>query len=275
MAGKRDKDVVRQSDDICETIRQIFGFPIFSKGIEELLKEIEKKQKKKEKIWLATVNPEFVMEARYDPKFRNILNSTWLNVPDGVGIVWARRVLSQKSGRIWRGLRVGGEVLKGGGREDLIPGVELMDRLCQMAAKNGQTVYFFGGWENRAQKTAHFFKKKYPKLKVVGFKAENFDFKIETDFLFVAYGMRKQEEWIEANLKKLKVGLVMGVGRSFDYFSGELPRAPESWRQRGLEWLYSLFRQPGRWRRQLRLPQFIWLVLRSHLETEFPVSNQD
>jgi N-acetylglucosaminyldiphosphoundecaprenol N-acetyl-beta-D-mannosaminyltransferase len=73
--------------------------------------------------------------------------------------------------------------------------------------------------------------------------------------------MKKQEEWIEANLNKLNVRVVMGVGRSFDYYSGELKRAPKWVRKMGLEWLFSLIKEPKRWRRQLALPKFIGTVL--------------
>ena len=86
--------------------------------------------------------------------------------------------------------------------------------------------------------------------------------RFKPDMLFVAYGMKKQEEWIEKNIEKLKVGVVMGVGRSFDYYSGDLKRAPKIWCDMGLEWLYSLLKEPKRWRRQLALPKFVWRVMR-------------
>jgi N-acetylglucosaminyldiphosphoundecaprenol N-acetyl-beta-D-mannosaminyltransferase len=73
--------------------------------------------------------------------------------------------------------------------------------------------------------------------------------------------MKKQEFWIDDNFDKLKVKVVMGVGRSFDYFSGDLKRAPSWVRKMGLEWLYSLYKEPKRWRRQLVLPMFVWKVL--------------
>ena len=82
------------------------------------------------------------------------------------------------------------------------------------------------------------------------------------DILLVAYGMKKQEFWINDNLEKLDVGLVMGVGRSFDYYSGDLKRAPEGLRKMGMEWFYSLVKEPKRFKRQLVLPKFIWKVLR-------------
>lgn len=276
---EKEKQERSNYDSFSVISRYIFKFPIFGRGMKSLLKEIEKKVVLEEKLWIATVNPEFVIAANSDLKFRNMLNMTWLNVPDGVGLVWAIEWKSKKAESFcksfWQPIEVGLRILGGDYRKTLITGVELMDQLCQMAADQGKTVYFLGGWEDRAKKTAEYFMKKYPGLSVVGYKDENFDFETKADFLFVAYGMKKQEEWIYANLKRLKVKLVMGVGRSFDYFSGELARAPESWRHRGLEWLYSLIRQPSRLKRQLRLPKFIWLVARSHPKIEFPGSDQD
>jgi N-acetylglucosaminyldiphosphoundecaprenol N-acetyl-beta-D-mannosaminyltransferase len=161
----------------------------------------------------------------------------------------------------YRPLKWGGEILKGKHKDNLITGADLMDKMCQLAEEKKKTVYFFGGWGDRAKKTAEFFLKKYPKLMVVGFTDENFNIKTEADFLFVARGMKKQEEWIDNHFDKLRVKVVMGVGRSFDYYSGELKRAPEKVRKMGLEWLYSLFKEPKRWKRQLELPKFILKVL--------------
>ena len=74
--------------------------------------------------------------------------------------------------------------------------------------------------------------------------------------------MKKQEFWIDKNLPNLDVGLVMGVGRSFDYYSGDLERAPGWVRKVGMEWFYSLVKEPKRFKRQLVLPKFIFKVLR-------------
>ena len=52
----------------------------------------------------------------------------------------------------------------------------------------------------------------------------------------------------------------MGVGGSFDVVAGRIARAPQTIRRLGLEWLYRLLKEPWRWRRQLALPRFVWLV---------------
>ena len=56
-------------------------------------------------------------------------------------------------------------------------------------------------------------------------------------------------------------GLMIGLGGSLDVLAGDVPRAPERWRRRGLEWLYRLVRQPWRLKRILFLPLFVLEVL--------------
>ncbi len=245
----------------------LFGVSLFGRGIGEVLKLIEEEGLKtgKKPYWIATVNTEFVMETQKDRRFLDLLQKkTNLNVVDAIGLIWAKEVLKERKreGKRWlKALRVGVEIIKGKHRNDLVPGVDLVDRMCQLAEKKDKSVFFFGGWDDRSRKTAKFFKNKYPKLKIAGYRAEDFDFKTKADFLFVARAMKKQEMWIEDNIDKLKVKVVMGVGRTFDYYSGELSRAPLRLRKMGLEWLYSLYKEPKRWRRQLVLPKFIWKVL--------------
>jgi len=244
--------------DFTGIYHNMYGISLFGSKIDVLLNEliaVVKKERKKP-FWIATVNPEFVMKTIEDKAFFEILQQTDLNVIDGIGLVWA--ILVKNGGNP---IKVGWEIIRGGHREELIPGVELMEGLCKEASKNNLSVYFYGGWGDRAERTADYMVNKYLGLKVIGYSDEKFDFETKADILFVARGMKKQEEWINNNLEKLKVGLVMGVGRSFDYFSGDLQRAPEVVRKMGFEWLYSLYKEPQRWRRQLALPKFVWKML--------------
>jgi N-acetylglucosaminyldiphosphoundecaprenol N-acetyl-beta-D-mannosaminyltransferase len=236
---------------------QMWGITLFGRGMKEVLKMAEAKLMGKEKnYWIATVNPEFMMVAEKNPEFKGILERTSLNVVDGIGLIWAKKVREGKGA-----FRTGVEILRGKYKEELVTGADLMDKLCGLSEAKKKTVYFYGGWNDRSKRSAEYFLKKYPKLKVAGYRAEDFDFKTEVDILFVARAMKKQEEWIDQNLDKLKTKIVMGLGRSFDYYSGDLKRAPKWMRKMGLEWLYSLYKEPRRWRRQLALPQFIRKVL--------------
>ena len=83
------------------------------------------------------------------------------------------------------------------------------------------------------------------------------------DIVLVAYGAPRQEFWVDRNLDRLDAGVGIGVGGSFDYLSGRVPRAPAWMRRVGVEWLYRLARQPWRARRMAVLPLFAFEVLRS------------
>jgi N-acetylglucosaminyldiphosphoundecaprenol N-acetyl-beta-D-mannosaminyltransferase len=248
------------------TVREIIGFDLFGRDKSSLLRLIESDIEKKRKIWIATVNTEFVMLSKRDKSFLKLLESkTTYNVIDGIGLIWALKVIEVNGfiSRFVKAFWVGVEILRGGMRSNLITGADLLDDLCRMAAEKGLTVYFYGGWDDRSAKSASFFLKKYPKLKVVGARAEDFDFKTKVDFLFVCRAMGKQEKWIDDNFDKLNCKLVIGLGRTFDYYSGKLPRAPRWMQKMGLEWLFTLIVDTKRWRRQLALPKFIWMVLNS------------
>jgi len=253
------------------------------RGKQGVLKFLESGKYKKP-WWIATVNPEFMVKARKDREFLNILEKTDMNVVDGIGIIWAKELLNRAKNqdegkgfeigkfgkRLIAGVEVGLGVLAGKYRNRLVAGSKLMDDICQLAVQKNEKVFFLGGFEERALKTQKFFEKKYKGLmarscsgkgRVSNEEVLRQINEFKPDYLFVAYGMKKQEEWIDKNIDLIKVGVVMGVGRSFDYYSGELKQAPEEWRRIGLEWLYSLIQEPKRWKRQLALPEFIWKVL--------------
>ena len=84
------------------------------------------------------------------------------------------------------------------------------------------------------------------------------------DVLFVALGNPKQELWMGRNRAKLDVGVMIGVGGTFNFIAGKVKRAPK-WMQRcGLEWIYRILQEPGRlWRRYAYgLFKFSWLSFR-------------
>jgi N-acetylglucosaminyldiphosphoundecaprenol N-acetyl-beta-D-mannosaminyltransferase len=249
---------------------EIFDIRLFGSDMDQVLKIIDgwivSKAKKR---WIATVNPEFVMKSTNDDNFKSLLEKTDLNVVDGIGLIWAKK-LNGKSfmGRMLSGIKIGGEILKGRHKGELITGVDLMSELCLLAAKKKYKVFFLGGFGDRAKRTMKYFEKYKIEMDYCSgeprFSNEEVLEKInefKPDILFVAYGMKKQEEWIDQNRNKVDFGVVVGVGRSFDYYSGDLKRAPKVWRKMGMEWLYSLIKEPKRFKRQLELPKFVWKVL--------------
>jgi N-acetylglucosaminyldiphosphoundecaprenol N-acetyl-beta-D-mannosaminyltransferase len=212
------------------------------------------------KTFLITANPEFVMLAREDPAVRATAERADAVVPDGVGIVLASHIL--------------GRPLPGRAR-----GRELVTRLAETAARLEMSIYLLGAREGVAARAAESLRRSYPRLRIAGTfagspaPAEDPELVARVnealpDILLIAYGMPHQELWIARNLPRLgsRLKVVMGVGGAFDYLAGEAPLPPEWMARAGLEWLWRLWTQPWRWRRQLAaLPLFLLLVLRERL----------
>ncbi len=201
---------------------------------------------------IATVNTEFIMAAQKDVEFRNVLNSTALNLPDGIGVIWAAR----RQGHRLR---------------ERVAGSDLVELAAQRAAQDGWKLYLLGAAEGVAQRAADVWQSRYPGVNIVGTFGGSPRIEEEAsiveriraaapDVLFVAYGAPAQDKWIARNLSLLNVPVCMGVGGALDFVAGVKRRAPR-WMQRlGLEWLHRLIRQPWRWRRMLALPRFVWRV---------------
>lgn len=198
------------------------------------------------KRFIATPNPEFLVQADSNPEFKKVLNRADLAIPDGVGL--------KISGRI----------------KNTTTGVDLMEELCQAGNDLGFSIGLIGGRDRVAIKTKDCLQKRYPKLKIVFAEGgpevdgegngQSTNSISKVDILFVAFGMIKQELWINKNLENLPVKIAMGVGGAFDYLSGQVPRAPKLLRQLGLEWLFRLIIQPWRIKRQLALIKFVYLM---------------
>ncbi len=209
---------------------------------------------------IATVNPEFILAARYQPDFARVLAQTDLNLPDGANLVRAARGLS-------RPLR------------ERVAGIDFVWQIVGRAAERDWKIFLLGAREGVAVEAAAKLRERYTRLKIVGTWAGSPDPREEAELvrrvnasaaqiLFVAYGAPAQDLWIARNRGQLapNVRVAMGVGGAFDFIAGRVPRAPV-WMQRvGLEWLFRLARQPWRIRRQLRLIEFAWLVARERLE---------
>lgn len=233
----------------------ILGLPVSRVTYDEWLALIER--------WVAesgpprhvcTINPEMVMIAQRDSIFRGILRRAALTVPDGVGLLWAARRLGQPL-------------------PERVTGSDGVPRIAERAAHKGWRLFLLGAAEGVAEKAAAALRARYPGVQITGVYAgspapEEEDEIVArinrsgADILFVAYGAPEQDKWIARNLPRLKVHMAMGVGGSFDFLAGVVPRAPQWMRRFGLEWLFRLYLQPWRIWRMMRLPRFVLAVLR-------------
>ena len=235
----------------------ILGVPIHRLSEEETLRRLEEMALSGTPHHVMTVNPEFVMMARENEEFRNVLVHADLALPDGMGILWASRIL--------------GRPLK-----ERIAGVDIVTRFAGVAARKGIRTFLLGAAEGVAEKVAALHVAANPGLGIAGTFAGSPSPADEEDIcrrigaahphaLFVAYGPPRQDLWIARTRERLRVPLAIGVGGTFDFIAGVVPRAP-LWMQRGgLEWLYRLMKEPRRWRRMLSLPRFAAAVIGTRL----------
>lgn len=225
--------------------KYILGIGITDETKENILEYILRGLKNRdEKYYIVTPNPEILVYTYKHPKFKEIINNARLALPDGIGVIWAGKIL-------------------GNNFIEKVTGTDLLENLCFKVSRQPITVGFLGGRGKIAERTAECLIAKYPGLKVVLASPNwNFGRLPHVDLLFVAYGFPKQEEWMSENLHKLPVRVAMGVGGAFDYISSEITRAPVFIRKSGFEWLFRLIIQPWRIKRQLALLEFVWLVLK-------------
>ena len=221
----------------------ILGVRIHAVTMAETLAWIEAAVAARAPRQICTSNPEFLMTARRDREFFEVLNRADLVVPDGVGLLMAAR---------WLGARL----------PERVAGSDLIYRIAERAAQRGWGIYFLGAGEGVAARTAAKLRAIYPELRVAGTfagspKIEDEDAIVarvraaRPDILLVAYGAPQQDKWIARNRERLGALVSIGVGGSFDFVMGEARRAPVWIRRLGLEWLHRVGRQPWRARRIL------------------------
>ena len=179
-----------------------------------------------------------------DPKLAEIVNACPLINADGASIVWAAKQL---------GIPL----------SERVTGIDLFQSLVQLAADKGYKIYLFGAKEDVVVKVKTIFEKRYPGIKIVGYRNGYFSEVDEpqivsdmassgADMMFVAFSSPKKEYWVNKYLDQLNIPFVMGVGGSFDVVAGVTDRAPKWMQDHGLEWFYRFVQEPGRlWKRYI------------------------
>ena len=192
--------------------------------------------------WLITANLDFLRRYYKEPRMQVLYSQADLRVADGMPLVWAA-------------------YLQGTPLPERIAGASLLRPLAQRAARDGRSIYFLGGNGNSAEGAADTLRRDFPELRVAGFSspwlpAEPDDAAVEPtrqaltearpDIVLVALGSPKQE-WLISKLRRSLPGCwFIGVGMSFSFATGDMPRAP-GWMQRsGLEWVHRLISEPRR-----------------------------
>jgi N-acetylglucosaminyldiphosphoundecaprenol N-acetyl-beta-D-mannosaminyltransferase len=206
---------------------------------------------------VVTLGTEMAVRAQRDERFKAVANASALSLCDTIGLLYAARL---------QGVRL----------PERVTGVELLEPLCAALGREGMAVYFLGGRGDTAARAAAALRERHPGLIVAGARDGFFTAAQESAVaqdiaasgarvLLAGLGSPRQEFFIAEHLEETGAAVGIGVGGSFDVLAGNVRRAPAPWRRMNLEWLYRLIKEPQRWRRQLALPQFVWLALRERV----------
>lgn len=212
----------------------------------------------KQNYHIVTINPEMIMNAQNNENFFKILQKSDLNIIDGIGVKIALK---------FQGIN-----------QNQIRGVDFARKLVEIANENDFKIAFLGAKEEVIQKTCENFKKQYTNLNIVYSRNGYFtnDSEIieeiaqkEPQIILVGLGSPKQEEFITKLKSKLQGCVLIGVGGSFDVFSGIVKESPMIFRKLGLEWLYRTICDPKRFKRIFpTLPLFLIKCIISNISKE-------
>ncbi len=222
-------------------------------AIDAFAKDIAAAEQKK----VYFVNSDCFNKTVNDKNYLELLRKGDYILPDGIGVLLACKMLKL-------------------GLKENVNGTDLLPFLCEMALSNDYSVFLFGARPGVAALTRQKLKEVYPSLRILGERDGYFSDAmaekelinklnvLKPDILLVALGVPAQEKWIAGHCDELACRLMLGVGGLFDFYSGNIKRAPRWLREIGLEWLFRAAMEPVKKFKRYALGNylFLWRVFR-------------
>ncbi|WBM70510.1 lipopolysaccharide N-acetylmannosaminouronosyltransferase [Buttiauxella sp. WJP83] len=198
---------------------------------------------------LVAINAEKILAAEREQEVRTLIQEAEYKYADGISVV--RSIRKKFPGAV----------------VSRVPGADLWEALMQRAGQEGTPVFLIGGKPEILAQTEAKLRKQW-QVNIVGsqngyFKAEQQPALFErirdsgAAIVTVAMGSPRQEIFMRDCRKVHPDALYMGVGGTYDVFTGHVKRAPKVWQRLGLEWLYRLLSQPSRITRQIKLLRYL------------------
>lgn len=242
----------------------ILGVNVACTSIQDIIARVTAWTELDEQRTVMYVNAHIINIAKQDALFLEILNRADLVCCDGIGVVWAAKIL-------------------GGCQLEKITGADWIYSFCESAERTGLRIYLLAGKPGIAMVAKQNLQNRYPGLKIVGVSDGYFVERNEQtvlthitdtqpDLIFVGMGSPVQEKWINSNRDDVSAPVCWAVGALFDYVADVEPRAPKWMNASGLEWLWRLIHDPsGKWERYLfGIPRFVYRILREAIRTRRP-----
>lgn len=198
---------------------------------------------------LVAINAEKMLTAEDNPEVRDLINAADFKYADGISVVRSVRKKFPQA------------------QVSRVAGADLWEALMARAGQEGTPVFLIGGKPEVLAQTEAKLRAQW-RVNIVG-SQDGYFTPDQRQALFerihasgaqivtVAMGSPKQEIFMRDCRKIHPEALYMGVGGTYDVFTGHVKRAPRIWQSLGLEWLYRLLSQPSRITRQLRLLRYL------------------
>ncbi|MBR2742096.1 MAG: WecB/TagA/CpsF family glycosyltransferase [Clostridia bacterium] len=231
----------------------VLGVKFDNVTMDEAIMEVLRLLKNNETDMVVTPNPEIVQLCYENPEVMGVMNRASLTVADGIGVIYAAKML--------------GTPLKG-----RVPGFDLASNLLRYIETGEYRLFLLGAAPGIAERAAENIKAKYPRIDICGTNdgyfsdEERIVNKINesgADICFVCLGAPKQEIFMDRHINDTCAKVMIGLGGSLDVFAGNVKRAPAWMSRMGLEWLYRLVTNPKRMRRMMKIPVFLRNVSKS------------
>lgn len=240
---------------------KILNCPIDALTMDETLELIDNSIQQGKHIHHVVVNAAKLVKMQEDKDlFKSVVNADIINA-DGMAVVWASKLLGQPL-------------------PERVAGIDLMQRLIELAYRREYKIFFFGAKEEIVKKVVEKYAKEYTPEIIAGYRNGYYSEDEEpiiakqiadsgANILFVGISSPKKEKFLYRYKDILKnVNFIMGVGGSFDVIAGKVKRAPKWMQEAGLEWFYRFIQEPRRmWKRAfVDNSKFIYLVLKDMLK---------
>ncbi|HID4046650.1 TPA: lipopolysaccharide N-acetylmannosaminouronosyltransferase [Pluralibacter gergoviae] len=198
---------------------------------------------------LVAINAEKVLTSEDNPEVRALISDAEFKYADGISVVRSIRKKYPQA------------------NVSRVAGADLWEALMARAGEEGTPVFLIGGKAEVMAQTVKQLRARW-KVNIVG-SQDGYFAPQAREALFeqvrqsgakivtVAMGSPKQEILMRDCRRVHPDALYMGVGGTYDVFTGHVKRAPRVWQNLGLEWLYRLLSQPSRISRQLRLLRYL------------------
>lgn len=218
----------------------LFNLKLENASLESAVRKLITAAQNKLQTTVCFINAHSVNCSESSPAFTRVLNRADIRFADGSGIAAAAKIA--------------GQTLR-----DNVNGTDMLPLLAEEAARKGLSLYLYGGRPGVAERAGAALLSRYPELKIAGYDhgyyrpgSDDETLAIDRinasqpDILLIALGVPQQDIWLATNRDRLNASVRMGVGGLFDFFAGNVSRAPLFLRRFGMEWIWRLANEPLR-----------------------------